>query len=149
MKLLLYMALLLFVCFLPVQSTDVGKLIPVEVLAVSEQDGVVNVRTDTGNQGKGNSIPEAFADLKDTASGTIYLDTAEYLLLEPAMAENTAAFAAYLKSNTRICVAEEGIELEGIAKYLSAHRPGVSLDRASEVPAFPVITGEDGRYWIR
>ena len=64
MKILLYIGLLLGVCFLPVQGTDVGELIPVEVIAVSEFDGRVVVRTDTGDQGTGNTLQAAFEDLK-------------------------------------------------------------------------------------
>ena len=149
MKLLLYIVLLLLVCFLPVQSTDVGKLIPVEVIAVSEGDGVVTVRTDTGDQGRGSDLPQAFRDLQATAPGTIYLDTAEYLLLEPGMEDTAAVLGDYLKGDTRVCMAQEGIELEGIAEYLSAHCPGVRLKDAPNVQKLPVLTAKDGRYRIR
>ena len=149
MKLLLYIVLLLVVCFLPVESTDVGKLIPVEVIAVSEEDGLVTVRTDTGDQGRGSDLPQAFRDLQATAPGMIYLDTAEYLLLEPGTEDGVAVLGDYLKGDTRVCMAQEGIDLGGIAEYLSAHRPGVCLKDAQEVQKLPVLTTKDGRYRIQ
>ena len=149
MKLLLYIVLLLAVCFLPVQPTDVGKLIPVEVIALSEGEGELAVRTDTGDLGRGSTLQEAFGDLRDTAPGTIYLDTAAYLLLEPGTEDLATALTGYLKPDTKVYLAVEGIQLEGIAEYLSAHHPGLPLKDALEVSELPVLTEKDGRYWIK
>ena len=149
MKLGLYVALLLLVCFLPVHPTDVGKLIPVEVIVVSETDGMVAVRTDTGNQGQGDTLRDAFADLQDTAPGTIYLDTAEYLLLEQGAAYDVADLQTYLKANTKVCAAQPGILVDGIAEYLSVHDPGVRLKHVADVPDIPVLTEKDGIYRIQ
>ena len=148
MKMLLYIALLLLICFLPVQGTDVGELIPVEVVAISESGGVTTVLTDTGNQGQGRTLEEAFADLEHTASGVIYLDTAEFVLIQPGGEVWLEILPCYLKADTRICAADTQIALEGIADYLSVHHPGVRLDEATEVGVLPVLTGENGRYWI-
>lgn len=148
MKILLYIALLLCVCFLPVEGTDVGKLIPVEVIAISESEGMVTVRTDTGDRGTGDDLSTAFADLKDAASGVIYLDTAEYLLLEQGMEDWVDIAETYLKGNTKVCTAQEGIPLDAIAKYLSVHQPGVRLNEVLEVTEMPHITEKEGRYWI-
>ena len=149
MKILLYIGLLLLVCFLPVEGTDVGKLIPVEVIAISEAEGVITVCTDTGDQGTGEDLPAAFVDLKDSASGVIYLDTAEYVLLEPGTESFVNTAEPYLKGDTKVCAAQEGIPLDAIANYLSVHHPGICLEEVQEVEKIPCITEEDGRYWIR
>ena len=149
MKILLYIGLLLFVCLLPVQSTDVGKLIPVEVIAISERDDRVAVRTDTGNRGEGATLGEAFSDLQDTAPGTIYLDTAAYLLLEQGTTQQMADLQGSLKADTKVCLMEPGIPVEGIAEYLSAHHPGVRLKDAVEVGNLPLLTEKDGQYRIQ
>lgn len=149
MKILLYIGLLLLVCFLPVDGTDVGELIPVEVIAISEAEGMITVRTDTGDQGTGEDLPAAFVDLKDSASGVIYLDTAEYVLLEPGTEGCVETAVPYLKGGTKVCAAQEGISLDAIANYLSVHHPGICLEEVREVAEIPSITEEDGRYWIR
>ena len=149
MKILLYIGLLLLVCFLPVDGTDVGKLIPVEVIAISESDGMITVRTDTGDRGTGVDLHTAFADLKDSASGVIYLDTAEYILLEPGMEGVVDTAETYLKGDAKVCAAQEEIPLDTIANYLSVHRPGVRLEDMREVAEIPCITEENGRYWIQ
>lgn len=149
MKILLYIGLLLLVCFLPVDGTDVGKLIPVEVIAISESEGMITVRTDTGDQGRGEDLSTAFADLKDSASGVIYLDTAEYVLLEPGTERFVDTAESYLKGDTKVCVAQEGIPLDDVANYLSVHHPGIRLEEVREVAEIPCIAEEDGRYWIQ
>ena len=146
MKILLYIGLLLLVCFLPVQGTDVGELIPVEVIAVSESDGMVTVRTDTGEQGSGSTLQTAFEDLKNTTAGVIYLDTAEYVLLEPGNEEWIPVLRKYLKEDTKVCEAEENIGIDVIANYLSVHHPGICLKDAEEVERMPVIVVQSGRY---
>lgn len=148
MKLLLYAALLLAVLLLPNEGTDVGRLIPVEVIAVSEDRGTVKVETDTGDLGKGRTLQEAFVDLKETAPGVIYLDTAEYLLLETGMEERVAVLRTYLKGDVHVCHAQEGIPLEGIANYLSVHKPKVRLDGVSNAAQIPMICEENGRYLL-
>ena len=149
MKLLLYIALLLAVCFLPVDGTDVGELIPVEVIAISEADGMVTVRTDTGDQGTGKDLHTAFDDLQVSASGVIYLNTAEYVLLEPGTEVWLDAAGIYLKGDTKVCGAQGGITLDAIANYLSVHHPGIRLEEVREVAEIPYITEENGRYWMR
>lgn len=147
MKLLIYIVLLCAVILIPMRGTDVGQLIPVEVIAISESGGIVNVRTDTGDWGVGATLAEAFADLKDTSPGIIYLDTAAYLLLEPGM-EDTEGLAGYLKGNTRVYLAKEGIPLEGITGYLSVNRSEVKLKELDHMDEIPTITEEGGRYKI-
>lgn len=145
MKYLAYIFLLAAVCLVPVKGTDVGRLIPMEVIAVSEDKGTITVRTDTGNIGSGNTIENAFRDLEQTASGEIYLDTAEYLLLEPGTEDHIRALRSLLKGDVRVCGAPEGIELEGAAKYLTVHKPQTDLESSDE-GMIPFLTEENGRY---
>ena len=149
MKMLLYIALLLLICFLPVQGTDVGELIPVEVVAIAESDGVTTICTDTGNQGQGRTLGEAFVDLERAASGVIYLDTAEFILIQPGGEAWLEMLPHYLRGDTKVCAAEADIELKGIADYLSVHHPGIHLEEAEEAGVLPVLSGESGRYQIK
>lgn len=144
MKLLLYIVILIAVLLVPVRGTDVGKLIPVEVIAVSESDGVIRLETNTGNWGEGETLDAAFRNMEETASGIIYLDTAEYALIGEEVDPQT--LCGYLKDSVRVCTAEAGIPLDGIADYLSAHRPGVRLRHAEDSGNLPSITEENGRY---
>jgi len=70
-------------------GTDVAKLRPVEVLWVQVVDGEVRLHTDMGDAGRGADVNAAIEDLKQRASGKVFLKTAEYVLLsEEALPEN-------------------------------------------------------------
>lgn len=148
MKYLLYVGILLAVLLLPERGTDVGKLIPVEVAAISEADGVVSIHTDTGDSGQGQTLEAAIADLKASALGIIYLDTAEYLLLEAGTEHHLNTVERHLKPAVRLCYAREGIDLEAAANFLSVHEPDVTLRTVSDSNSIPTISEENGRYHL-
>lgn len=146
MKYLLYVAILLSVLLLPCDGTDVGKLRPIEVVAISETDGLVAINTDTGDRGIGETLDAAIEDMKAAASGIIYLDTAEYLLLEKGMETHLNAMEGHIKKGIHLSYATEKLPLEGIADFLSVHRPNVKLGTVTDYGSIPTITEEMGRY---
>ena len=145
MKALVYLSILAAVLLYPVKGRDVGKLIPVEVVAVSESDGRITVVADTGDRGWGRTLEEALAEMKAKAAGYIYLDTAEYLILETGM-DKIPALREYLKGNVKVCHGREGIPLEGIADYLSAHEPRMRLEEVGGDREIPEILEQNGKY---
>ena len=136
----IYIALMGAALMLPVRRMDVGKLIPVETLFLyAEGDGVV-LETDTGNIGKGGTVKEAAEDLRESAPGYLYLDTADYLLVEPGMEEYLAQMMPYLKPSAGVCIIERGIDLPAVTAYLEAHKPETSIQDA-------IVTGAKDRIW--
>ena len=148
MKYLLYIGILLAATLIPDDGTDVGKLIPVEVVAISENTEGIEVNTDTGDKGTGKTLDEAIRDMKAGASGIIYLDTAEYLLLEEGMEDHLNTVERHLKQGIRVCYARGGIELAAAANFLSVHKPDVTLRTVSDFRLIPIITEENGRYHL-
>ena len=80
-RLLLYIAALTLL-LLADRGTDLGSLRPVELVQLTEEKGILVLKTDTGDSGWGLTLGQAVAKLKETTPGQIYLDTADYLLLE-------------------------------------------------------------------
>ena len=122
MKIMLYITLAALALAAPRERADVGKLRPVEVIAVNQSGEGYVIRTDLGDRGAGATLAEAVNDLRDTAPGIVYLDTAEYLLLENEVTD-TAYLEQILKPRVRVCGAQTGIDLEGSGQYLDIHRP--------------------------
>ena len=143
-----YLALLALILAVPVERADVGKLRPVEVIALAEENGTVTVCTDTGDWGEGASLREAMDNLRDTTPGVVYLDTAEYLLLET---EVTAweDLGEMLKESVRVCAAQRGISLEGSGAYLDIHRPDCKLGDGIAYQKLRLLTEEDGRFLLQ
>lgn len=146
MKYLLYICILLAAVLVPDKGTDVGKLIPVEVVMISEDRGSITLRTDTGDSGTGDTLDAAISDLKAGAAGVIYLDTAEYLLLEEGLENQLNTIGGHLKGEVHLCHASEGISLEAVADFLSVHKPEVTLKTVSNYRSIPIIWEENGRY---
>jgi hypothetical protein len=92
---------------------------------------------------------QAFADLKQTASGDIFLETADRLLISPHAVELLPELTDYLRPGCNICVEMGQIDMESVGAFLRIHEPGVTLQdhRAGET-ALPVLCVVDGRMYL-
>ena len=132
MKRILVWALLAAALCLPDRGTDIGKLLPVELVAVRREEGVFRVETDTGQFGLGNTLEEAMADLRNAAPGVVFFDTADYLLLtrETLTAEGLSSF---FRPGVRVLLAEDPVDPEEAAEYLRSRKVGVQLKKLGEI----------------
>ena len=147
MKMLIYAALLAAALAAPVERTDVGKLRPVEVVAVARTERGYIVRTDTGDQGMGRTLKAAFCDLEDTTAGVIYFDTAEYLLMETEI-EDEKLLRELLRSSIRVCAAEAEIPLEGSGAYLDIHHPQNRLRDSVDYQKLEILWTDGERFHL-
>lgn len=130
----------------PAAKTDVGELLPVELLYIYySNEGTLCVETDTGDFGTGETLDRALSDLKATASGNIFLDTADYLVITKEAAPLLPQLWKILRPATQVCLGA-GADA-GAAKFLSAHKPGVTLnDVRAGMGILPVLTWTGERY---
>lgn len=103
-------------------GTDISRLDPVQVVRVSVSDGVT-VETDTGAVGIGSDLEEAIADLHASTSKTVFLDTAQYLLLSGSAERYLPELSMLLRPASQVCLAEGEMDLKAAAEYLGAHSP--------------------------
>ena len=130
----------------PFSGSDVAKLEPVEVLAVSTEADRVILRTDTENEGRGNDLQSALADMRKTASAEIFLETADYLILTPDCIDLLPELTGMLRPVTNVCVSDAELDLGKAAEYFSAHEPECSLqDIRAGMGHIPVLAAEEGR----
>ena len=120
MKFILYALIIALSLFAPVTRLDIAKLSPVEAVAVYKEYGQVVLKTDEENEGRGENVHLALADLKKKASVIIYLDTARYLLVGEGAAAEAAALQAYLKESVLVGNYAGG-DVKEEAKYLDVH----------------------------
>lgn len=127
---ILYGATVLAVILLsasPFRGTDISKLAPVEVVWLAEERGQVLLMTDTEDVGKGADVWEALSDMKATAKGTIFLDTADYLIVETGAEEFLNQITDVLRPSCMVCRAKQVPDLKETAEFFSVHEPGVTL----------------------
>ena len=121
---------------------DVGSLQPVEIIAIYNKENYVWVETDTNDWGRGASLEEALADLRETAPAVIYLDTAEYLLVEQGQQQYIETIKSYLKGSVRVCYTQEDMDLKDAVSYLRAHGDFPSIRHWETGMKLPVLTSE-------
>lgn len=108
-------------------GTDVAELEPVGTLRAGTDQGRLTLETDTGQYGEGGDLAEAVADMNETASGKVFLETASYLLVTPSAVRWLPELAEVLRPNCRVCLDISGEELQTAAEYLVIHRPELTL----------------------
>lgn len=111
---------------LPHPARDISRLEPVQLVSIHEEAGVLQIETDTGDRGTGKTLTEAEADLRAKADGEIFLETAEFLLLDPAVTV-TADFFTILRPTCKVLYVKESPDLPAAAQYLSTHPPALEL----------------------
>lgn len=134
---LLYLLILAAVLVCPTKATDVGKLQPVQTIAVYKgEDGYV-IATDTKDSGRGASIPAAIENLKATTPATIYLDTAQYLIVNDESIVDE--LRAHLKDNVKLYRFIGNPPMETVSKFLAAHGDGPKIGKWKTGEKLPVL----------
>ena len=95
-KILLYILLLGAALIIPVEGTDVGKLLPVELVQLDKMGDTVVISTDAGATGTGETVKAAIRDMEKTAAGIVFLDTADYLLVTESAMEEVESITEHL-----------------------------------------------------
>ena len=157
MKRVLWIAALAAAVFLtPFHSRDAAKLLPVQTLAMSGQDGLCVLKTDNGLYGTGKTSAEAVADLERTAPGTVVLSTARQLVVADSGAGDLGSLLALevLHPGTALYAAEGPVDPADAAAFLNRCGSCLTVTRyqaaalAGEAVALPRLTGGEGRYSI-
>lgn len=147
-QLYIYLATAVALLLLP-GGTDAAKLAPAQLVYVQTEGQTVTVRTDMGNMGLGENLEEAFADLERTTPGKIFLDTADYLLVDSESTKLLPELKGWLKGNCLVCTSETVKDLPGAAGYLDAHPPGTKLKHCTgENVLLQVLTEIEERFCL-
>lgn len=129
-KWLAYMAALavaLLFSVSPFRGTEIAKLAPVEVVWLSQIGDFVYLETDMSDAGMGKDVSSALQDMKAKAPGIIFMETANYLIVQQGDEKLLEQMFSVLRPSCMVCICEEKPALEDSAAFLSVHEPGVTL----------------------
>ncbi len=148
------LAVLVLWKLLPFQGSDVAQLMPIRALTVEKKGGQITL--DGGVcSGSGGSLEEALADMKNGAAGTVFLATAEEVILSVGAVSLLPELCLWdaLRPATRVAAAPGGLpDAEKAADYLQAHDPGVTLGQIhgsllrGEPVLLPQLLQEEGGF---
>lgn len=111
------------------EKTDVADLIPVEVIRLQLDDSDISIETDEAGSGKGETLDAAIGDLKNKASGEVFLDTADYVLVGPDALHLIPSLKDILRPSCKLCVEDGKVDINQVAQYLKVHEVEASLQR--------------------
>lgn len=142
-------ALLLVGAISPFAGTDVGQLQPVQLVMVTAQQGAVEITTDTGDLGRGATVQEAFADMQQTSPKKIFVETAEYLLINRAAETLLPDITNILRPSCAVCLVEDKMDLMAVAEFLNNHLPELTLqDYRTGEHDLPVLVLKEERMYL-
>lgn len=146
----LYIALFLGVAIfgaIPFRGTDIAELAPVEVVWLSQSGGRVHLETDTGDMGEGENVQAALNDMKAAAPGAVFLDTADFLIVEQGGEELLTQVYDVLRPTCMVCISKKMPDMEAAAEFLAAHEPELSLRQYRvEKGTLPELIEKEGRF---
>ncbi len=147
---IVYIAVVILFTVTPFRGTDIAKLAPVEVVWLTEKGGQVYLQTDTGDMGRGADVREALEDMKGAAPGSVFLETADYLIVEQGREVLLEQTYDVLRPSCMVCTAEKMPDMEAAAAFLAAHEPQTTLrQRQVEGRSLSMLKEQEGRFeWI-
>lgn len=148
-RIIVYLAILAAVCWAGNPGTDIGMLIPVETVFVQKLEDRIVIETDSGNTGTGLTVNQAAQDLKTKAQGVIYLDTADYLIVNPGAELLLYQLQRNQKQKIALCRTEGEIDVQEVTAFLRAHTPKLRLSQWSPGTILPELKKEEGDFQIQ
>lgn len=109
------------------RGQDVARLQPVEVLRIGMDGENFVVEVDTGERGAGASLADAVEDLQESASAVVFLDTAEYALIQDGCDVGAESLLQFLRPSCMVCYEAGTADLTKVGDFFRVHRPGVTL----------------------
>ncbi len=144
-----YLAVIAAVAFLSGKGsagTDIGTLQPVQAVMVTAQGSQILIETDTGDMGLGETVDAAIGNMKATSAYEIFLDTADYLLIEDGCIPLLSELDAHLRPSCSVCLLAGEPDLEAVGQFLQTHKPEVTLRRyLAGQTALPTLRTQQGR----
>ena len=111
---------------LPHPAVDIARLDPVRSVYLYMDGAELTIETDSGDSGTGADLEGAYAALRANAHREIFLDTAEFLILDPNV-PISEPFYELLRPTTQVVFSNGKPDLETISDYLTIHPPEITL----------------------
>lgn len=111
----------------PMEGIDVGQIQPVALLQIEQKEGNVYLSTDLEHEGIGETFEAAYQDMKDKATGEVFLDTADFLIIKGEMDVPVEQLQKYIRKGIRVCQTWHQLDLKRATAYLTVHKPEIKL----------------------
>ena len=97
------------------------------MLYIQKESGLIQIQTDTGVLGKGNTLTTALQNAEKTAMGRIFLDTVDYVLVTERTKSMVPELQGILRPSVHLVLANGPMELADMPKFLKIHKPKTTI----------------------
>ena len=139
-RIIIYCILLVLATMIPINRIDISNLEPIQAIWMYEKDGMLCIKTDTADEGGGDTVQQALEEMKKHSEGIIYLDTAEYLLVSETAENQIVKIKKYLNKNVKVARWEGEGEIKAAAKYMTSHKMGIKLNKWNSDIKLPIVS---------
>lgn len=142
-KIILYIFIMTGTLLLPTEKQDVANLEPIQAVWLRSENEKLILQTDTEDIGIGRTVAEALADMKLHSPGIVYLDTAEYLLVDENATTHIQELNGILRKSVHVSLWNGEGELVEAARYMQSHKSGMELGdwaQGTELEKIPKIS---------
>lgn len=125
---------------------DVGKLSPAQVVLICSSGGSVQLVTDTEDTGIGADPEKAIMNMQETSAGAVFLDTADYLLIEYGTEGWLPQLRQYLRPSCHVCYVSGDVDPGQAGQFLQLHKPELTLaDYEAGERQLSILISEGGK----
>ena len=144
---IVYAAVLAVLAISPLQGMDIGTLSPARTVWLAEHNGQIYMQTDAGDFGVGADVQGALDDLNASASCQVFLETADYLIIEKGREVLLTQAVAVFRPACRICTADKMPDMESATDFLRVHKPVTTLRQwRVEKNQLQLLQEQNGRF---
>ena len=124
---LLAVILLWGIPVLPINRISLNVLEPVEIIFIGTKDQHISLQTDTGAEGNGDTMEEAFRDLMRKAKGNLFITTANTVVVDWRNQSFLLDAIAYIRPATSVYALEGEPDFEILIPYIRSHSSNVLI----------------------
>ena len=111
---------------LPFREYDTARLLPIRTLQAAVTEQGVKIVSEVG-EGEGVTWEAAVQDLRDKASGEVFFDTAEQIILCDRSLTAQVVESGLLRPAAQVYYADTLRSPEGLNEYLTAHESSLTV----------------------
>ena len=111
---------------LPFREYDTARLLPIRTLQAAVTEQGVKIVSEVG-EGEGATWEAAVQNLRDNASGEVFFDTAEQIILCDRSLTNRVVESGLLRPAAQMYYADALRSPEGLNEYLTAHESSLTV----------------------
>lgn len=106
---------------------DVAAIEPVQTVRIFKQGDEIVLQTDTDAMGRGETVDDAIRSMHETSPSYVFLDTADFLIIDPELVAMLPALEDLLRPSCRICLEKGEPDMEKAGAFLNIHKSKMTI----------------------